>query len=65
MTFPVRWFFWLPCAVFGFLTAAFGASAGNALADGDYARAMVVFSVTALCASASFGCGVVAHGETL
>lgn len=65
MSFPVRWFFWLPFAVFLLFTMALGSAAGNALGGGDIARFLVLALTASLGGFGSAACCIVASGKQI
>lgn len=65
MTFPVRWFFWVPFCVLSCIIAATSYTMADAALHGDFARAVVLASIVAIGSLAAFGCGLVATGGRL
>jgi hypothetical protein len=64
MTIPVRWFFWPPAAIFGFLAVTFAATTGDALAASDLSRTLYMLCIASLSLSASVASALVASGKT-
>jgi hypothetical protein len=63
MMIPVRWFFYVPLAINLVLAGSLGSHAGSALADGDFARSLVVLCAASLFAANAAACGFVASGK--
>lgn len=65
MTFPVRWFFWVPFVAFLIFALAVGSASGSALGDNDMARFLVLAMTALLGGLGATACAIVASGKSI